>query len=254
MAAQRDARRSITSGKSAFLNAQVRLLDTPLKTATIGRDLPASTLDKIVSAVNKKVTQQNKLVYASETRRHVLEQVDGVYWRDVLAAGLPLGKAETIVGKEVDLQDERHGVRNLPEDWQDVALAADQIELKQRKSKAADTGTNDNEGLRYSELRERIVAQSERKANLQRKLAQYQQLQMLLKPVQNPTQNVQPNLVNKEKKALESELAKTRVLLARVGHALQQQPVTNQADSWSRTQADTASTRTQQLEALLDLG
>lgn len=253
MAPQKDARSSITSTKSAFLNAQIRLLDTPLTTPPSHDFIPNAAIHKIISSVSKKILQQNKLAYPLETRRHVLEQIDGVYWRDVLAAGLPVRKAQTVVRKEVNLQNKEHGVHSLPEEWTDVVLG-ESDEVGHGNDRALVAGEEDDEAIRYQQVRDRMIARLQQRKNLQKRLAQYKQLQLLLRPLEKPKENIQPNLVTRDNKALETELAKTRVLLARVAHTIQQQPRTDSSRTVPEERSSPVSTNAQKLEDLLGLG
>jgi hypothetical protein len=61
----------------------------------------------------------------------------------------------------------------------------------------------------------RLQALNERRHALKRKLEQYRQLQKLLKPLKNPQESVQPNLVTRDS-LLADELAKSKALGIRV--------------------------------------
>ncbi|KAK5087003.1 hypothetical protein LTR05_004174 [Lithohypha guttulata] len=275
-----DAAQALTSSKSTFLTSQFRLLDTPLTTPTSNIPLlPKTIIDKTVAQVNKKISQQNKLVYSLESRRHVLEQIDGVYWRDVLAAGLPVRKAETVVKREVDFtsRNSQHGVEVLPDSWEDVVLGERPAKRRRRRRMEDQDGQgeegqeksvlpthnpsinsedikHDQQTAKYAELRERLLARSQRRKDLQRKMARYKHLQTLLRPLENPHVNIQPNLVTRDNKELESELVRMRVLLARAGNALQQKSTVREAGTDSPGPHSGGATNLQKLQAVLELG
>jgi len=213
-------------------------------------------LDKVITQVNKKIASHNRLHFGLESQRHVLEQVDGVYWRDVLARGLPARKAETVVKRDVDFTEAGTESGNnglggnvLPENLEDVLL--DPRPRKRRRTEntegqEVDGATDADLGLpsqeshepakdadlqdrartelqaqKYAELNQKLHLQRARRDTLRRKLAQYKKLQSLLAPFEKPQENVQPNLVTKDSKELEEEVTRMRMLLARVGNQIQ---------------------------------
>ena len=264
----------LTTTKSSFITSQIRLLSQPLHTP-VQNPLPDTATEKVVSAVNKKITSYNRLHFGLESQRHVVEQIDGIYWRDVLAGGLPVRKAETVVKRDVDLSE---GGKGLPEIWEDVVLRerprkkrrlqqgqdrdvgatdcdADMHESEEDTAEAGQQpgGQDDPQARRYSELRGQLHSHAERRNELRRKLRQYKRLQGLLAPFEKPSTNIQPNLITKDNKELEAELAKMRVLLARVGNGIQSQPRRLRAQPDHTTHQNTM-TDTKKLETVLELG
>lgn len=209
-----------------------------------------------------------------------MEQIDSLYWRDVLSAGLPVRKAETTVKKEVDFTEQ---ASVLPESWEDVVLDArprkrrraedhqtneadGEIDTENRSDISEIDGDVDGPGQRrreqrrtdpqehnYTDLRENLHFQITRRNELRRKLSRYKKLRTLLVSFEKPKENIQPNLVTKDNKELEAELAKMRILLARVGSKIQNQQhhVYEQHDP--RT-TDNVTTDAERLKAVLDLG
>ena len=208
--------------------------------------------------MNKKIAQHNRLVYSAESQRHVVEQIDGLYWRDVLSQGLPIGRAETCVRKGVDFtehdrkEEGQGGVNGLPESWEDVLVEEGRARKRRRTVRNDEQETQpgsidreqegeapeeeDEEALeqqqqdeelaqKYAQLRQRLLVQHAQRKQLQRKVAQLKKLESLLKPFEKPQENIQPNLVTRDNKALEAEMSKMRVLLARVGNAVQAREV-----------------------------
>lgn len=75
---------------------------------------------------------------------------------------------------------------------------------------------------RYQQLRERLNSLDQLRQQRHRRLEQLQYLQQLVKPFQNPQENVQPNLITRDGE-LAQELEKMRMLVARVGGRVAQQ-------------------------------
>lgn len=273
-----DPSSTLTSSKASFVTSQIRLLSQPLHNPAVNI-LPDAATEKLISAINKKITSHNRLHFGLESQRHVVEQIDGVYWRDVLAGGLPVRKAETVVKRGVDFTESE---KALPERWEDVTLderprkrrrREDRTWQQQEQNDATETEsgvtrqpdeemsqTNQEEGAQadvqaheYIELREKLRLQTERRDQLKRKLGHYERLRALLEPFDKAQENIQPNLVTKDNKELEAELAKMRVLLARVGRGIQAQQHPSREKSHDATR-ENIMTDAKKLEAVLGLG
>lgn len=268
-----DLSSNLTSSKSSFVTSQVRLLSQPLHDPSVNT-LPDAATEKLISVINKKITSYNRLHFGLESQRHVVEQIGGIYWRDVLAGGLPVRKAETTVQRDVDFTESE---KVLPEQWEDVVL--DERPRKRRRTEdrqreqhngVTEAGTEKNihelyedtdrasqqeepQARAYAELRERLRSQNERRDELRRKLGQYKKLRGLLTPFEKPQDNIQPNLVTRDNKELEAELAKMRVLLARVGRGIQSQQHQTQAQHHEAIR-ENVMTDAKKLEAVLGLG
>lgn len=257
---------NITSQKSSFLTSQIRLLNTPLTTPT--SNIPATTLDPVITKINKKISAHNRLVFGLQSQRHVAEQISQIYYRDVLAHGLPVLTDDngTTVKRDTDLTNGEEIQESLGEEWEDVVLrpakrrrvAEDQRDQDERDVGTHENSTADNheqdaeQAQRYRDLREKLLAQTRRREELTRKVAQYKKLQDLLRPLEKARENVQPNLVTKDNKELEGELARMRVLLARVGNAIQQ--AEPRGETGTSVQEVAAMTAEKKLEGLLALG
>ncbi|KAK5943893.1 hypothetical protein PMZ80_003174 [Knufia obscura] len=272
----------LSRAKSTFLTSQIRLLSQPVHApSSSSTALPEPTLAKIVTATNKKITSYNRLHFGLESQRHVVEQIDGVYWRDVLSAGLPVRKAETCVKGDVDFT-ETGSSAGLPELWEDVVFEGGSRKRRRlgshrREQSDAEAQTpaesgaqrddgeevddavqqdgeeGDRQAQRYNDLREELQAQTVRRDKLRKRLGQYKKLQSLLTPFEKPQEDIQPNLVTRDNKELEAELAKMRVLLARVGSKIQGQQHGAQDQEGRRRNEDVMSDTTR-LEAVLGLG
>jgi len=272
-----DASSTLTSSKSSFVTSQIRLLSQPLLAPSVNT-LPDAATEKLISAINKKITSHNKLHFGLESQRHVVEQIDGIYWRDVLAGGLPVRKAETTVKRDVDFTESGKAIPKL---WEDVVLderprKRKRTEDRQREhhdsATEAETENNMQEFYKdterasqeeesqaepqahaYTVLREKLHSQTERRDELRKKLGQYKKLRGLLTPFDKPQENIQPNLVTRDNKELEAELAKMRVLLARVGRGIQAQQHQTQAQHHDAIR-ENVMTDAKKLEAVLGLG
>ncbi|KAJ9658650.1 hypothetical protein H2198_003528, partial [Neophaeococcomyces mojaviensis] len=199
---------NITSQKSSFLTSQIRLLNTPLTTPT--SNIPATTLDPVITKINKKISAHNRLVFGLQSQRHVAEQISQIYYRDVLAHGLPVLTDDngTTVKRDTDLTNGEEIQESLGEEWEDVVLrpakrrrvAEDQRDQDERDVGTHENSTADNheqdaeQAQRYRDLREKLLAQTRRREELTRKVAQYKKLQDLLRPLEKARENVQPNL------------------------------------------------------------
>ncbi|KAK5072326.1 hypothetical protein LTR70_010443 [Exophiala xenobiotica] len=274
-----DASSTLTSSKSSFVTSQIRLLSQPLLAPSVNT-LPDAATEKLISAINKKITSHNRLHFGLESQRHVVEQIDGIYWRDVLAGGLPVRKAETTVKRDVDFTESG---KAIPKQWEDVVL--DERPRKRKRKRTEDRQREHHDSVTeaeaeksmqgsyedterasqeeesqaepqaraYTALREKLHSQTERRDELRRKLGQYKKLRALLTPFDKPQESIQPNLVTRDNKELEAELAKMRVLLARVGKGIQAQQHQTQAQHHDAIR-ENVMTDAKKLEAVLGLG
>lgn len=142
-----------------------------------------------------------------------------MYWRDVLSQGLPVTKAETLVGRNVDLTD-KSGVHGLEGGWEQVAVVVDEQDSSTATASQQqdEQQRKETEKERYSILHEALKSRVTRRDHLRKKLSALKRLRGQLEMFEDPKENVQPNLVgfggggNKE---VESELARMRVLLVK---------------------------------------
>lgn len=241
---------SITAQKKTFLTTQIRHLGAPLTLPSTSSSIPDPTLEKIVESTNKKITAHNRLVFGIQSQSHVVQQLDSLYWNDALADGLPSRKAETCVKRETDLTDSKHGLRTIPVLWEDVTLGDSGRASKRRRIAERDQADsneednsvnaeeNDDEHIDdaddYEHLHVKLSTQIDRRDQLRGRLAQLKKLQALLEPFEDPIVNIQPNLITRDNKELDNELARMRILMAKVGSGLQRR--TLQTDSRGSTQ------------------
>lgn len=267
----------LSSQKSTFLTRQIRLLSTPLNISpsTSSTTLPSTLLDPLLSKLNKRITSHNRLSFPLESQRHVLEQVDGVYWRDVLSKGLPVGKSETVVGRDVDFTGAEE-VRGLGR-WGDVVVGEEERDSGGRARKRRRVGgmsdslshdgrehdehdenedstsettpnssSTQSQPHRYQALQTRLTTSIERRNHLRQKLLALKRLKAKLEPFEDAQSQVQPNLMWKGNKKVESEIARMRVLLVKcrdVGRRVRGEETQGQIQ-----------TQIQRIESVLGLG
>jgi len=141
------------------------------------------------------------MVFSAPSQRHVAEQIDILYWNTVTKCDARAEDGAVAVKKATELTS-TESVLSLPEDPEDLPLHPD-LSLDYEDS------------IKYKELHGRLIALSKRRDQQQTQLAQYQQLQALLRPFENAQDNIQPNLVTRDGE-LSKELDRMRILLARV--------------------------------------
>jgi hypothetical protein len=200
---------SITAQKQAFIRTVVRSLDTPLtpsanfKSTTSNKttNLPPKTISDIIDKVNNKIRSHNRLLFSTQSQRHVAEQIESLYWNNadkVLEEGEVAG---VNVRWDADLTASDI-IRDLPVDLQDLRFR----EGHER---------SDEEGERYARVRQELIDLSTKRDKLKNRLARYRDMEKLTEPLGNAKENVQPNLVTRDGE-LGRELERMRVLLARV--------------------------------------
>ena len=191
----------ITTAKAAFLSRQVRLLCNPLTAPPPTEpSLPDKTLADVVDKANKKIKSHNASVFSAQAQRHIAEQIETLYWNEVLAEREQQAQVgETGVKRDLDLSS-LEDVQELAERWADVDGENEEDETAAEK---------------YTEMRTQLLDLCRRRDEAAEKLARYERLQKLLEPYENPQQRIQPNLVQKDGE-MAKELERMRVLLARV--------------------------------------
>lgn len=217
---------SITAHKTSFLTSQIRLLSTPLQpspyittqltTSTSDNDdqrnskplLTRKQLDETITSVNDKLKSHTRLTFSSQATRHVAEQIHNLYWNDVSVHSLSVRDEEddaVVVARDVDLTDSRV-VEGLPKNLREAML---------NNTRSGDGGRGDKE-RKFEELRARLEELRRERDDKARKLERYRRLQELMGLFDKPMENVQPNLVTRDGE-MADELARLRVLCARVG-------------------------------------
>lgn len=249
-----DPSRTLTTQKRQFLTSQIRLLCTPLiapSSQTLNAvNCPAISqvkLDSITSKTNLRIKQHNQLVFPVQSQRHVLEQIEGVYWRDALEKVYDTESAEilragkytraTTIHRHQDLSHEAV-MRNLPVRWDDVILNPDRTSQSQTRAskrrrteysspseEQEETSLDDDEeqdvenlnrrAKEYTALHTALIHQQERRALLRQKLKRYRYLAALLEPYARAKEDIQPNLAGKGGE-LETELERLAELCTRV--------------------------------------
>lgn len=145
------------------------------------------------------------MIFSAQSQRHVAEQIEALYWNRVTAEE-DHAEIDTVVVRWDAVLTESSTIENLPEDYADLHLHPEHV-------------PQDEEASEYERLRERLLALSQERDALKRRVAQYQQLHEMLDPLQDPVANIQPNLITRDGE-LSQELDRMRVLLARVSARL----------------------------------
>ena len=213
---------SLSHSKSLFLTQQIRLLSTPLQpssTFTSGLHSTDSTLSPkhvtdIVSKTNNKINSHNKLVFSTQTQRHIVEQIESLYFSDALneenlGNHHPQDSNEEEVGELVAIERDADLTSTsilgaLPEELQQSTL-----------HDVSDLAIDEDDADEYFDLRRQLLGLCEQRDAAREKLLRYQKLQELLRPFEDASESVQPNLVTKDGE-MRRELERLRVLLARV--------------------------------------
>ena len=229
---------SITDLKSTFIRTQVRLLETPLEPSpTDESTLSSKLITDLVSKVNEKIKQHNRLIFSTQSQRHVAEQIESLHWNLVEADTEHTEIDTVVVRRDAELTD-KHAVMSLPEDYDDLFLHPDH-------------GREEEEAQRYSELRQDMIDVSHKRDVLNMRLARYEEMKQLIAPLDEPQKNVQQNLVTRDGE-LSRELDRMRVLLARVTGRVKDVGLSTRADS--ETKAPIPQTNQQKLAQLMELG
>lgn len=203
---------SIADHKAVFIRAQVRSLNTPVKTSSAWRDIAPNldedhsafsekTVQDIVEKVNNKIRSHNRLVFSSQSQRHVAEQIDALFWNEVTAEDFRATFDATWLSQDVDLC-EAESIASLPENYADLCSETDSTPSPEDVDK-------------YDVLRRKLVELSRKRAEQAQKLSAYRHLQQLLVPFEDAQINIQPNLVTKDGE-LSKEFDRMRMLIARI--------------------------------------
>ncbi|KAK5048046.1 hypothetical protein LTR84_006236 [Exophiala bonariae] len=205
---------SITATKAAFIRSQLKYLSAPLQPSTAWRDfapepgdgqLNDKAIQDIVSKVDDKIKAHHRMIFSTQSQRHIAEQIEALYWNKATAEQDRAEIDTVAIRREVDLT-ETATIESLPEDYTELHLHQDYK-------------VQDDEASEYLELRGQLVEMALKRDALKRRVAQYQQLQKALDPLQDPVANIQPNLVSRDGE-LSQELDRMRVLMARVSAGL----------------------------------
>ena len=207
-----DTSTTVLDAKAAFLRQQIRLLSQPLQPSASWRDLAPSdtddlpdlstkTIDAVMARVNEKLKQHNKNVYSALSQRHVAEQIDALYWNQVVEEDGEAGADALAVSRDVDLTQGEE-VAQLPEELRELQIHSSAV-------------VDGEVAAQYAVLRERLLDASRRRDEQKKRLEGYARLKKLLEPLEDVGVNVQPNLVTRDGD-LSRELDRMRVLLARI--------------------------------------
>ena len=207
---------TLSTRKATFLRSQIRLLSQPLQpspTLTTSTDdspsIPLKTLDEVISRVNEKVTIHNKSVFSAQSQRHIIEQIESLYFADALNehehndVEVERGEEKVAIQTDVDLTSTTI-LEGLPEEL-NAAMLHD----------ISDLGIDDTQAEEYVFLRRQLLEASVERDTAREKLARYEKLKELLGPFENVQEGTQGNLVTRDGE-LAREMERMRVLVARV--------------------------------------
>jgi hypothetical protein len=206
-----DTSTTLLHAKSAFILSQVRLLTSPLSPSTTWSSFappttespfPAKAIDTAISRLNEKLKKHNKNVYSAPSQRHVAEQLDALYWNQVLEEDGEADLDALAISRDADLTSSEV-IEGLPEQLQDLQIHR------------TDQTPSDAETTRYAILRKRLLDAARRRDTQKKRMEGYRALQEVLEPLEGSRENVQPNLVTRDGE-LGRELDRMRVLCARV--------------------------------------
>ncbi|MCJ1483115.1 hypothetical protein MMC06_003281 [Schaereria dolodes] len=210
---------TIIEHKKAFLNSQIRILNTRLEPSRHWRDnlpipeqgeIKGKVVQEVLHKLNTIVQHHNRAVYSLSRGTDVAEQIDRLYWASGATDPHTGHIMDETIDRAVNLRD--HSViTSLPDEWpeeDDEQAAADESGLEQ----FADTS-------RYKQLRASLVSLSEQREAQLRKLDSYKHLHRLLQPFKNPQEIIQPNLIIEDGE-LTKELERMKILMARAGEKL----------------------------------
>ncbi|KAI9759799.1 MAG: hypothetical protein M4579_002098 [Chaenotheca gracillima] len=204
---------TVTDLKKSFLNAQIRgplsggfevgdgvLRRVNAAATAVPRGGGEERVDEEEELDPRVVEEVLKGVYSSQAIRHVAEQIDALYWASGEGESRnPRQDGPDALEKSADLRLDEN-ITALPDEW----MTEDEEE----------TG-DQSERERYIQLQDRLKALNAQRNTARQRLATYRDLETRLQPLQNPRQNVQPNLVTKNGE-LGKELERMRILMARV--------------------------------------
>ncbi|KAK0638783.1 kinetochore Sim4 complex subunit Fta4 [Cercophora newfieldiana] len=197
--------------KQDFLTSQTRLLSQPLTPSRAWRtantaaadSLPEKAIDDALFKLNHQIAQHSRRVFAPQATRHVAEQIDQLYWDSAVAAtgdDEDEGGVEEGVREGADLADAKT-ISSLPPTWESIS--------------ASQAEANPLEARRYAELVTQLQELSSQRGDAAARVERLKRMKALLEPFEDVAA-VQENLVTRNGE-VESELQRTRMLLARVG-------------------------------------
>lgn len=199
--------------------------------------------------MNEKIRQHNRLIFSTQSQRHVAEQIESLHWNLVSADTERADLDTVVVRRDAELTNTNTLRQALPEEYDDLHLHPD---VREEEGDAAVEAQRE----RYTALREELLELGRERDGLKKKVARYRQLRTLMAPLEDPQTDIQPNLVTRDGE-LSQELEKMRVLLARVtGRVGELSSSSSATTSVSRTQGNNVFPQTdqQKLAQVLDLG
>ncbi|RDA84377.1 hypothetical protein CP532_2597 [Ophiocordyceps camponoti-leonardi (nom. inval.)] len=204
---------TVSSLKFDFLSSQISVLTRPLWPTRSWRavneaadqPLPTQIVDDTSMIVALLLQQEGKRVYSSQASRHVADQISDVYAREAERRVAAEGEIDALaVGKELDLVDD-DTIEILPPTWP--------VEKH--------VGDHPVEAERYADTVARLVHLNQERRRLRERVETLRLLKETIDPLAK--QEVQENLVTRNG-AVEAELEKMRLLLARVAGRVSELP------------------------------
>ncbi|KZZ98239.1 hypothetical protein AAP_00500 [Ascosphaera apis ARSEF 7405] len=225
--------KTISEHKAEFIRSQVRILSAPIEPAEDWkdyawvpkkkkkrgdgedgetheddggdeqeRDIPDKVIGDVLGKFNSHLKQHSRSVFSSQAIHHVSRQIGNLYWRQVEADVEKKGNA---LGKSCDI-----------EKGADLAIESNILKLPERPwNDGYDEEIDDESREKYTQLLTQLKTLPQTLHSLQTKLDQQKKLESLLKPFEDPSNNIQPNLVTRDGE-LSEEIEKMRMLTAKV--------------------------------------
>ncbi|KAL5604251.1 hypothetical protein BROUX41_002231 [Berkeleyomyces rouxiae] len=224
---------TILSLKQSFIAAQTRLLASDPTPSTEWLDaqaaapdaLPARAVDDALFRLSHVLTQHSRRVHAPQASRHVAEQLDRLYWQ-ATERGASAADGDGVlgdgIGRYADISSPTV-ITNLPPTW----------------PQDAQSHAHPAESQRYAALTESLTQLDHERAAVLARVQRLRRIRASLVPLQPITKRVRENSSGKQQDAeeeedevlrnavqenlvarngaMEKEMERMRVLLARVG-------------------------------------
>ena len=227
---------TIISKKFSFLNSQTRLLTTPdplpsrawsRTNASSEAPIPQRAIDDALSKLAQATRQHARRVYPPQAARHVAEQVERLYWQEGESGVEGVGGDR--IRRDVDLstgapglfhsicsfRDEECKVSSANVTAEDAVIAR----LPPTWPSSPESTAHPSESHRYTTQSARLASLSDERRRRRERVLRLRRMRETLRPFEESlgenVSGVQDSLLTKEG-ALEGELERMRVLLARV--------------------------------------
>jgi hypothetical protein len=229
---------SVYRAKSTFLASQIHILSklSPLSDwrenleTTEEGDLPRSVLDQVHYKLSVVVRKHQSTVYSTQAVRHVAEQIDALYREAVEGFEGEMGADRRVLCRGVDLTDKKYECHLPPTQslyphspifslflyyifCQCAKDGCRNIDALPEVYPLEDDGQDQDELERYTELRARLMHSADLLAAQEQKSAYYKRMRQLMSGLEEPVENIQPQLVVRDCE-MEEQLSKMKTRAA----------------------------------------